>query len=132
MTNPPLLNQQRLPSQEEHAALAAQALEKSAGLKFDTGKPPLSLLSTEWLLEVARVLEYGKKKYAAHNWRKGIQFSRLLDAAQRHILAFNDGENLDQDTRLSHLAHASCCLMFLYETSIIKPDMDDRFKGGRS
>lgn len=101
---------------------------KSPGLKFDTGKEPLELLSRVWLLGVAKVLAFGAKKYAAHNWRKGMQYSRLLGAAQRHILAFQDGENVDPETGLSHLYHASCCLMFLAELSERQPEWDDRYK----
>jgi hypothetical protein len=64
----------------------------------------------------------------AHNWRKGIQTSRLMAAAQRHLLAYNEGEDLDPETSLSHLLHASCCLMFAYELSLDKPELDDRYK----
>ncbi len=105
----------------------AEAEKKSPGLKFDTGKPPMELLSRVWLEGTANVLAYGAKKYAAHNWRKGIQFSRLLGAAQRHILAFQDGEDTDPETGLSHLYHASCCLMFLSELNERMPQMDDRY-----
>ncbi len=104
------------------------AEKKSAGLKFDTGKPPMELLSTEWLEGVAKVLEFGAKKYASDNWRQGIQIRRLIGAAMRHITRFNDGENLDPETGLSHLYHASCCLMFASELMIDKPEMDDRYK----
>lgn len=113
---------------EKDDALMQEALKKSAGLKFDSGKPPLDLLSRVWLEGTANVLEYGRHKYAAHNWRKGIQFSRLLASAQRHILAFQDGEDVDAETNLSHLFHASCCLMFLSELQVRKPEMDDRYK----
>lgn len=105
-----------------------EAEKKSAGLKFDTGKPPFDLLSRQWLEGTAQVLAFGAKKYDRHNWRKGIQFSRLLGAALRHLLAFQDGEDLDPETGLSHIHHASCCLMFLSELQIKKPEMDDRYK----
>jgi hypothetical protein len=104
------------------------AERRSPGLKFDHGKPPLSLLSRVWLEGTASVLAYGAKKYAAHNWRKGMQHSRLLDALQRHILAFQDGEDFDDESKLAHLFHASCCLMFLAENHIRRPEWDDRYK----
>lgn len=109
--------------------LISEAAKKSAGLKFDTGKPPMSLLSSIWLWAVSDVLAFGAKKYASHNWRKGIQYSRLTDAAMRHITAFNDGEDLDPETKLSHLAHASCCLMFLTELHARPPKGLDEWKG---
>lgn len=101
-----------------------------SGIKHDLGKPPLDLLSTKALVEVARVLEFGKAKYSAHNWRGGLAFSRVIGAALRHITAFNDGQDVDTETGLSHIAHASCCLMFLLEYIQTHPELDDRYKKG--
>lgn len=97
------------------------------GVKYDQSKEPLSLLSRVWLLGVARVMAFGAKKYAAHNWRGGIERSRLVSAALRHILAYNEGEDVDPETGLSHLDHASCCLMFARELHETRPDTDDRY-----
>lgn len=98
------------------------------GLKFDDNKPPLQLLDGLWLTGVAQVLAFGAVKYAPHNWRKGLQLSRLLGAALRHIFAFLGGQDKDPETGLSHLYHASCCLMFAANMHETRPDMDDRFK----
>jgi hypothetical protein len=111
--------------QEQENLREAQA---ATGVKHDMGKEPLSLLSRAWLLGVARVLDFGSRKYATHNWRGGIQRSRLLSAALRHLLAYNEGEDLDPETGLSHLDHASCCLMFARELHETRPDLDDRYK----
>lgn len=100
----------------------------SGGIKYDQDKPDLSLLSSVWIYGVGAVLTFGKKKYDAHNWRKGLQLSRLLAAALRHIFAFLNGEDRDPETGLPHLDHASCCLMFAREMWSTRPDMDDRFK----
>ena len=97
------------------------------GVKFDAGKPPLSLVSRVALEEEARVMDFGAKKYGRDNWRKGMDFSRLTDAALRHIYAFADGEDKDKETGLSHLAHARCCLAFLLEYEGKKLGKDDRF-----
>ncbi len=101
----------------------------SEGRKDDSGKAPLSLLSSSWLMGVGRVLLFGAKKYSANNWRQGMQHSRLIDAALRHLLAYNNGEDLDPETGESHLYHASCCLMFLSELALTHPELDDRWKG---
>lgn len=101
---------------------------KQVGIKHDEGKAPMGLLDWLWLKAVAAVLAFGAKKYAAHNWRGGIAYSRLYDAALRHIYAFIDGEDNDPESGLSHLAHASCCLMFLYNMTQRRPDLDDRYK----
>ena len=101
---------------------------KSAGAKFDNGKPSMSLIDPYALKELAKVLDYGKGKYAAWNWRKGIQWSRVLDAALRHLTAFNDGEDLDQESGLPHLAHAMCNCMFLLRYTQEHGELDDRYK----
>lgn len=96
------------------------------GIKFDNGKPPMSLLDRHAMEEIANVLAFGAQKYAAHNWRKGIAYSRLLDAAMRHLFAFADGEDNDPESGLSHVAHAGCCIVFLLGMTNARPDMDDR------
>ena len=100
----------------------------SGGLKYDSEKPPVALVPGEAIIEIARVLGFGARKYAAHNWRKGILYSRLISAAQRHILAFNSREDKDEESGLSHIAHALCCLVFLstFETEG-RSDLDDRY-----
>jgi hypothetical protein len=49
----------------------------------------------------------------ANNWRLCEDTSRYKDALLRHIYAYLSGEQQDQETSLSHLAHAACNLMFL-------------------
>jgi hypothetical protein len=81
------------------------------------------------LQSVAAVLTFGEQKYAAHNWRKGIDQSRLIDAALRHINDYNAGKMVDDETQLPILAHAICELMFAMNLVVTKPEFDDRFKG---
>ena len=93
----------------------ADKLNGTAGVKHDTSKPDFSLLSPLALSYLTAVLDFGARKYAAHNWRKGIDQTRLIAAAMRHINAFNAGEDLDLETGLPHMAHAMCCCMFSIE-----------------
>lgn len=97
------------------------------GVKFDGDKPRMDLIDRAAMEELGYVLGFGAKKYAAHNWRKGINYSRLVGAALRHIHAFNDGEDKDPESGYSHIGHAMCCLMFLMGTIKHNPDMDDRW-----
>ena len=102
------------------------------GIKHDAGKAPMDLLSGQMLYEVARVLEFGAAKYARNNWRRGFLYSRLISASMRHIHAFNDGQDSDPETGLSHIAHAICMLMFLLELhSRQDSELDDRYKHER-
>lgn len=117
------------PEQEEAIAKLKKHFDnKPKAIKFDAGKPPMGLLSRTALEEVAKVMDFGAKKYAAHNWRNGFDWSRTLDAAARHLYAFIDGEDKDPESGLSHLAHAMCCLMFTLEFEKTHPELDDRWK----
>lgn len=107
--------------------LLAKYEEPKEAVKFDAGKPPLGLISRTALEEEAKVLAFGAQKYGTHNWRGGMDFSRLMDAALRHVYAFADGEDLDKETGLSHLAHARCCLAFLLEYQGKRLGTDDRY-----
>lgn len=100
----------------------------SKGIKHDGGKPPLDLVSNEAMLRIAEVMDMGKRKYGAHNWRGGIEWSRVLAAGLRHLMAFTSGEDKDPESGLSHLAHAGCCIHFLLEYEKYHKDLDDRYK----
>jgi hypothetical protein len=102
----------------------------SKGKKFDAGKPMVSLVPSQPVIEIAKVMTFGAKKYAAHNWRNGLNWSRVADATLRHFLAWKEGEDFDPESGLLHLAHAGCNLMFLleYQTNPVYQPFDDRFK----
>lgn len=95
--------------------------------KFDSGKPRMDLLDPAFLEGVARVLTFGAQKYEPHNWRKGLDWSRLYAACQRHLSAFAKGAEFDGETGESHLLHAACCLMFLHSMQRERRDLNDLF-----
>lgn len=114
---------------EVELAEAAPQPAPSGGLKYDSDKPRMELLSHHFIEGISTVLGFGAKKYGEHNWRKGISQSRLIGASLRHTFAFLRGEDKDPESGLSHLYHAGCCLMFAAETLHTRPDLDDRYKG---
>lgn len=99
-----------------------------SGKKFDETKTRVDLLSTPALTEIAKVLTFGAEKYGVNNWREGMDWSRLQAAALRHLFAFMEGEDRDQETDLPHLAHLGCCVMFLLEYQLKGLGHDDRYK----
>lgn len=101
----------------------------SEGLKDDAGKLPMHLLDRTALEAMASVLGHGRDKYGAENWREGIQYTRLIGAALRHLHALNDCEDFDKESGLPHAAHAMCSLMFLLWMMRCRPDLDDRWRG---
>lgn len=98
------------------------------GKKYDGGKPMLQLLSPIAMTEIAKVMTFGATKYGANNWREGIAWTRVVGAVLRHIFAWLGGQDLDPETGISHLAHASCGLMFLLEYETTQKNKDDRYK----
>ncbi len=105
-------------------------LPPTGGTKYDSDKSRMELLDPYAMEQLAKVLTFGAKKYAAHNWRKGISKSRLIAAALRHIFAYLGGTDKDEETGLSHIAHAMCCCMFLLGLEH-RTDLDDRYNAGK-
>jgi hypothetical protein len=114
----------------EHSKM--QEVKETTGLKLDKEKARVDLVDFEFVEGLGHVLGFGAKKYAAHNWRGGIHFSRLLGAAIRHIGALNKGEDVDPESGLPHVHHLGCCVMFLSWMMKHRPDLDDRYKYGSS
>ena len=89
------------------------------GVKFDLGKLEYGLLPPLALEETVKVLTFGAQKYARDNWQLVPDSKRrYFDALQRHVWAWKRGESLDPESGIHHLAHAMCCLMFLYEHDV--------------
>lgn len=100
--------------------------EKGSGARYNDGKADISLIPLCTLEDEARVWMYGKQKYAAWNWAKGMNWSVPLACAMRHIAAWQRGEELDAESGLPHLAHAMCNLRMLTLYSKTYPEGDDR------
>lgn len=89
-------------------------LSRGSGLKFDAGKPLMSLLPVGTLEKVAEVLTFGAKKYSANSWQNVDNAeTRYLDALMRHLEAHRRGEERDPDSGLTHLQHLTCNALFL-------------------
>lgn len=98
------------------------------GIKHDDGKTQWHLLPLEAVEGAVRVMMHGAKKYSAYNWANGMPYTRVLDAAMRHINAIYQGEDKDPDSGLDHVDHALCELIFLKYYMLHKKGEDDRFK----
>lgn len=92
----------------------------SGGRKFDGGKLQYGLLPPLALKATVDVLTFGAEKYEPDNWKVVPDSKRrYFDALQRHVWAWKEGEQIDPESGKHHLAHALCCLMFLYEHDIL-------------
>lgn len=100
-----------------------------SGLKFDGSKPDMSLIPSAALLEEAGVWTFGKQKYQAFNWHKGISYNRILAAIERHTALLKAGIDLDYETRRHHAASIRCgCAMLIQFCLEERTELDDRLK----
>lgn len=99
------------------------------GVKYDQGKPRMSLILTQAVVEVAKVGTMGATKYNDQNWRQGMKWSRLLDAALRHLTQYNNGDRIDKESGLSHLSHAAWNVLALLDYELNTVGEDDLFRG---
>lgn len=99
------------------------ALKHLGAFQMRTASEPRTdfLLQALWLInadgqawaECAAVFDYGRAKYAAWNWAKGMPWSVPIGCAARHALAALRGEALDSESKLTHRGHFFCNVVML-------------------
>jgi len=106
-------------TREEQGKRDAQADQPGVdpiGTKRDQDKIQLHLLPPLAELMIGEVLTFGAKKYSPNGWKYVENPNdRYMAAAMRHLNSARQGEELDAESGLPHLAHAACCLMFILE-----------------
>ena len=96
-------------------------------------KAPLHLVPPALTIGVSYALKDGAAKYGAYNWREEpINVSTYIGAIQRHIMAYQDGEDLAEDSGVCHLAHAAACIALLMDSKAHGSLVDDRHAGPAS
>ncbi len=98
-----------------------------SGTKYDSKKPDHTLVSKAFIDQVAGVMGYGAEKYGRNNYLGGMEHTRLLAACSRHLTAYNDGQDLDEESGLSHLAHAASNLNMLINCISKGKGKDNRY-----
>lgn len=111
-------------------------------LRDNQGKPQFSYLPNSFLMAlppsvsrsfvtaVTRVLEFGAIKYSPDNWRKSGSWRKATDSALRHLIWALEGEIIDPESGLTHMAHLGCNLAFLIEFDLYHLGVDDRYRRG--
>ena len=122
---------------EDEDILRAAAMPLT-GWKNDAGKVRLELVPPELLFAVGQVLTFGANKYADRNWENGMLWGRVFGALMRHLWAWWGGkgpttrnfafDDADEETAMSHLWHAGCCIAFLIAYEERGTGTDDRPK----
>ncbi len=110
----------KLPNQNPKTALGA-------------AKPQLQLIPPIALVEEAGAFALGAEKYGPFNWREvPVSISTYVAAAQRHLMAYWDGEDTDPESGLCHLAHARACMAIVLDAQSVGTCNDDRPPPGAS
>ena len=88
-----------------------EAADENRSLRYNNGKPDYSLIPLASMKEAAKVLEYGATKYARDNWRRPTHWSVSFACLQRHLAAWQSGEDNDPESGRNHLGHAMCNIL---------------------
>lgn len=105
---------------QRDALTKVNGISKDQSAKADKGKLELSLVNPQLVKAVAEVRMYGTEKYGdSENWRK-VEPKRYVDALYRHLLAYIEGNEVDEESGLSHLAHMACNISFLLDEEYLK------------
>lgn len=96
-------------------------------------KPHLELVPAAGILHASLAHLEGARKYGPYNWRhKKVRMTVYIAAAQRHLLAMLDGEDLNPDTGNRHEGNVIACMNIIldaYETGNL---IDDRAVKGKA
>ena len=76
--------------------------------------------------ELATLYGLGAEKYAPRNWERGYDYSLSYAALQRHANLWWDGEDLDEEIGVSHLASVAWHALALMTFLDTHPELDDR------
>ncbi len=102
-----------IPTEKIQAAVESVSDKRKQAERHNQGKPQYSLIDLECLTPCVEVLEFGAKKYARNNWKKGMPREQIIDSLLRHVGALLRGEELDPESGLSHIGHVQCNALFL-------------------
>jgi hypothetical protein len=82
--------------------------------------PALAILASDAMAD-------GARKYGPFNWREtSVRLSVYLEAAQRHLEAYRDGQDRAEDSGYLHLSHAAACLAIIADADALGMLIDDR------
>jgi hypothetical protein len=100
------------------------------GVKYDDGKIRWDLLPIHPLYELAFVYTVGARKYEDDNWRKGMDYRKMVRAIWNHLTKWLAGHERDADDGQHHLASVAWSAFTLMEYERLakeNPDFADAF-----
>jgi hypothetical protein len=125
-----LKNCDHLSRQIEEFFAARKAPTSNTGNPKDSvgsNKAPLSVVSRRVIHELGLAMLEGECKYWRHNYRaSNVRAMVYIDALERHISAWVEGQDIDPASGLSHLVKAMACLMIVRDAQSYGSLIDDR------
>lgn len=123
------------PHEDQLQALVAKANQDAEGQgkrsnpKDVIGSTKLSMFIVPDTLTICAAMGFleGALKYGRFNWRiAGVRASIYIDALDRHIAKWKNGQDCDKLTKVHHLDNAIACLGIMRDAMIYGKLMDDR------
>ena len=90
-------------------------------------KVPMHLVPGSAKAYLAMAFLEGALKYGKYNWRvAGVRSSIYLDAMERHMEKYKNGEDRDEMTKVPHLASIMACCAIILDAGLVGKLTDDR------
>jgi hypothetical protein len=94
-------------------------------------KAPMNACPNTALIELYAVMGGGAHKYGLFNFRDTkISAMTYIGAIRRHFMLWEDGQNTDDESGRSHLAHIMACCALALDAQHTNKLVDDRSKTG--
>lgn len=95
--------------------------------RYGKAKPSIQYVPLSAVLAEAEVMALGAGKYGPFNWRKDpIELETYLSAMFRHMASWQDGEDVDDESKISHLAHIRACAGIMIDAILAGTAIDNR------
>jgi hypothetical protein len=89
----------------------------------------LSCIPATAILAEGGVMMLGRQKYGPFNWRENnVSIEVYVDAAMRHLMLLNAGEDRDEESGEYHAAHVRACMGIIIDAMELGCAIDDRPK----
>ena len=102
--------------------------KKKKGLRQNKGKLRLDLIPPEFDEILAQILAQGAEKYEDRNWELGLSYMDCVASLRRHLLSWQQGNDVDDESGLHLMGHVAINALFIYafEMRGMADDFDDR------
>jgi len=82
--------------------------DPSRASRFNKNKLRYDLIPSYPMEQLAKLFTFGAKKYAPHNWKKGMPWSEVEASLRRHLEAYSAGEDFDYDKDCKGCQEGNC------------------------